>query len=395
MSRAAPDTALEEEGSGDKEPAPASDGKKAESASGDDGRSTPHDDARPEREGATFETAFSSFALAWSARQGQHRFAVGSLSEQVANRVQLIEMDLSGAQSSKGTRDTEEVPAGSGVRFDVKADIEHPFPPTKLQFVPDDSRADILASSGNTLRIWHLDPSLPSGHRPLLTLTNWRNQHQQTPPPLTSFDWSTVNHAKIATSSVDTTITIWNVEREKAETQLIAHDKVVYDIAFEPGGGSDHLFASVGGDGSARLFDQRNLDHSTIVYETQAISPLLRLAWSPSNPNHIATMYLDKSGLVILDIRKPSVAFLELTSHDACVNSIVWAPDEAGKLLCGCDDGSALIWDVKSVPAKTTTAPQKCFEAGSEVQQVIWPAQFSEVGVVLGCSNSVHFVHDA
>ena len=54
------------------------------------------------------------------------------------------------------------------------------------------------------------------------------------------------------------------------ETQLIAHDKAVYDIAFAAVGNTDHLFASVGGDGSARLFDQRNLDHSTIVYETQA-----------------------------------------------------------------------------------------------------------------------------
>ena len=38
-------------------------------------------------------------------------------------------------------------------------------------------------------------------------------------------------------------------------TQLIAHDKEVYDIAFAPHGTS--TFASVGADGSVRMFDLR------------------------------------------------------------------------------------------------------------------------------------------
>merc|ERR1719326_1706744 len=77
-------------------------------------------------------------------------------------------------------------------------------------------------------------------------------------PPITSFDWSTANQHKIGCSSVDTTCTIWNLERQKIETQLIAHDKAVYDIAFAQ---LENLFTSVGADGSVRLFDQRNLDH--------------------------------------------------------------------------------------------------------------------------------------
>ena len=47
-----------------------------------------------------------------------------------------------------------------------------------------------------------------------------------------------------------------------AKTQLIAHDKEVYDIAFAQG---KNVFASVGADGSVRLFDLRNLEHSTIT----------------------------------------------------------------------------------------------------------------------------------
>ncbi len=71
--------------------------------------------------------------------------------------------------------------------------------------------------------------------------------------------------------------TIWNVETGQAKTQLIAHDKEVYDIAFAP---STDVFASAGADGSVRMFDLRSLEHSTIIYESPELVPLLRLVWN-------------------------------------------------------------------------------------------------------------------
>ena len=61
-------------------------------------------------------------------------------------------------------------------------------------------------------------------------------------------------------------------------TQLIAHDKEVYDMSFR----TRHrdVFASVGADGSVRMFDLRNLKHSTIIYESPELQPLLRLSWN-------------------------------------------------------------------------------------------------------------------
>lgn len=59
--------------------------------------------------------------------------------------------------------------------------------------------------------------------------------------------------------------------------QLIAHDKEVYDIAW----GGVGVFASVSADGSVRVFDLRDKEHSTIIYESpQPDTPLLRLAWN-------------------------------------------------------------------------------------------------------------------
>lgn len=77
------------------------------------------------------------------------------------------------------------------------------------------------------------------------------------------------------------------------KTQLIAHDKEVYDIAFSRAGGGRDMFASVGADGSVRMFDLRHLEHSTIIYEDPQHRPLLRLAWNRQDPSYLATISMD------------------------------------------------------------------------------------------------------
>lgn len=84
-------------------------------------------------------------------------------------------------------------------------------------------------------------------------------------------------------------------------TQLIAHDKEVYDLAFS--NRWPDVFASVGADGSVRMFDLRNLEHSTIIYETQDLTALVRLGWNKQDPNYIATIMADSPTATILDIR--------------------------------------------------------------------------------------------
>eukprot|EP00798_Chlamydomonas_sp_ICE-L_P018477 gene18476-24971_t len=66
---------------------------------------------------------------------------------------------------------------------------------------------------------------------------------------------------RIGTCSIDTTATIWDIERGEVDTQLIAHDKEVYDIAW----GGLGVFATVSADGSVRVFDLRDKQHSTII----------------------------------------------------------------------------------------------------------------------------------
>jgi len=123
-------------------------------------------------------------------------------------------------------------------------------------------------------------------------------------------------------------------------TQLIAHDREVYDVAWLPG--STDIFVSVGADGSLRAFDLRSLEHSTILYETPApknvppptsnpsasarppTSPLLRIAFNPSDSNYMSTFHMDGSDVQILDMRSPGQPVIELRGHQGPINALGW-----------------------------------------------------------------------
>lgn len=78
----------------------------------------------------------------------------------------------------------------------------------------------------------------------------------------------------------------------------------LFFIYFSCGAGrTKDIFASVGADGSVRMFDLRSLEHSTIIYETHDLTPLMRLSWNKQDPNYLAAILTDSSKTVILDIR--------------------------------------------------------------------------------------------
>jgi WD repeat-containing protein 68 len=164
-------------------------------------------------------------------------------------------------------------------------------------------------------------------------------------------------------------------QTQQAKTQLIAHDKEVYDVAFARG---TDIFASVGADGSVRMFDLRALEHSTIIYETQGVvvqsqpngsggnggmggapsgnmmvesPPLLRLAWNKQDPNYIATFQMESSSVVILDIRVPAVPVTELHGHGASVNALSWAPHSSAHICtAGVLRAKGISWQSQTKP---------------------------------------------
>jgi len=275
----------------------------------------------------TYESDCLVYAMNWSVRPDmKFRLAVGSFREDTNNKVQIIQLDDEHGQFMSRPELT----------------FSHAYPPTKIMFVPDKdgTRRDLLATSGDTLRIWLVTPDgvkLDS----LLTC----NKHPGFVAPLTSFDWNEAEPRQLGTCSIDTTCTIWDVERGVVDTQLIAHDREVYDIAW----GGVGVFATASADGSVRVFDLRDKAHSTIIYEASPDCPLLHLGWNKQDPRYMATLISNSSKVLLLDIRYPSIPVTELTRHQRAVNALAWAPHSSHHICTAGDDQQALIWDLSSL----------------------------------------------
>lgn len=253
-------------------------------------------------------------------------------------------------------------------RFERVADFEHVYPPTKLMWMPNATgqQPDLIASSTDSLRIWQFGEEQPLKSN----LINARSN-----APLTSFDWNAEDTNMLATSSIDTTCTVWDLEKEAVRTQMIAHDKEVYDIAFAKG---INTFASVGADGSVRHFDLRNLEHSSILYESQGeFTPLIRLAWNKVNPFYLAALAMDSNVAMILDMRGPPLPVTELHGHQGSINAVVWSPTSPYHLCTAGDDNQAIIWNLQKVTmsaeGERTTEPAFVYTAMAEIPAVQWP----------------------
>jgi DDB1- and CUL4-associated factor 7 len=76
----------------------------------------------------------------------------------------------------------------------------------------------------------------------------------------------------------------------------------VYDIHFSR---EKNVFASAGADGSIRQFDLRDLQHSSVLYETEKSRPILKLAWNRKDPgtNLLSFIEMDMNYITLLDVR--------------------------------------------------------------------------------------------
>ena len=244
--------------------------------------------------------------------------------------------------------------------FEVCCLYEMTYPCTKIVWSPDRC-SSLLASSGDLLRVLKYEGDS------LTIRSNLITERKDSPPPLTSLDWNQANPSKIGTCSINTTCTIWDLEKESIIAHMIAHDQPVYDIAFSD---SENVFATAGGDGSIRQFDLRNLESSTILYEKPDVSACLRLAWNKNEPNYLATITLDSSTIVVLDIRQASVPVYTLTGHSSCANTLAWSTIDGSHLITGADDHQAYLWDIKQ--NMSNIEPRFVYSTDSEINNIVW-----------------------
>ncbi|OAQ97164.1 hypothetical protein LLEC1_03054 [Akanthomyces lecanii] len=362
---------------------------------------------------------------------GAGKIAVGSYLEDGHNFIQILDSHVVPTPQDVYTPGSSKY----SLEFTKLAEATHSYPVTRLLWEPPSSQkqsTDLLATSGDHLRLWSLPSETPSNPGNNITRSGPRDpatakltplallSNSKTPDhtaPLTSLDWNTVSPSLIITSSIDTTCTIWDIPSLTAKTQLIAHDKEVYDVRFCAN--SVDVFVSCGQDGSVRMFDLRSLEHSTIIYEptgkddrldgsgrtspTQAQQtmanppPLLRLATSPHDTHLLATFAQDSNIIRVLDVRQPGQALLELQGHTGSINCLEWSPLRRGTLASGGDDCQVLIWDLINSGSSMVTAngsqentrsPVASLECEYEVGNLGWTPQLQghDYGEWLGVS---------
>ncbi|KAK4051755.1 hypothetical protein OIO90_004579 [Microbotryomycetes sp. JL221] len=315
--------------------------------------------------------------------------------------------------------------------FHNVARATHVYPPSNVEFSPaklsqtlqsstmssnGDVTREMVATSSECLRLWDVvedtdnikgryvgqnEGDVMIGHK-LVLRAALANSKAEYSAPLTSFSWSAVEPTHIVTSSIDTTCTVWDISNGTPVTQLIAHDREVYDVAWSPS--SKDIFASVGADGSVRMFDLRSLEHSTILYEATNVSvpvvngssssvnksnnnnglsptspnpnttttttttnpsPLLRLGFCPTNSCYLSVCHADSNQVSILDIRNPGTPVVEVKGHQAAVNGIAWGVGAtmsgtgsdaggSGWLATCSDDCTLLLWDLSTTLTGST-----------------------------------------
>lgn len=320
----------------------------------------PYRPAPTQTQKSTTDLPWPVLALDWHT---SGRIAIGSFCDDGYNRIGMLHYD-------------EELTKA--------ADIETPlpYPVTQVQLEP---RADsnLAASVGDYLRIYSIDTN------PMRRLGVIRQEailgdtKQEFPAPLTALSWNKIDPI-IATASVDTTCTIWDLTTQQARTQLIAHDKEVFDIEFVAG--SVDAFASVGADGSVRLFDLRSLEHSTILYESESSAPLLRLTACGSDSNLLATFHADSQTIQVLDVRRPGQAVVELEAHSGALNAIEWSPTSKNLIASCADDAQVLVWDLNAAASKQQRIrdPALAYTADYEVNNLTWSADGQKLAIAYG-----------
>lgn len=303
-----------------------------------------------------FDSHWPLYSTAWSLSEYGHFIAVATYNEEANNRVHV----LCAQDNGKGD--------GVLTGFNHVADALVTLPQTKVGWNP---RGPIhgslkLLSTGDCLRLWNLN--MQTGKlEALCPLAKKSRAGQGRTAPLTSFDWNTVEPNLAITSSIDTTCTLWDLEAQSVRTQLIAHDSDVYDVGFLAQSANE--FVSVSSDGSARLFDLRSLDNSTIIFETQPTMPLLRVAPNPFNNTILATIAADNSMIFIIDIRSPRNPAAVLDAHQAVVNSISWSPRRRDLLASGGDDCQLLVW---SLSKQDMLQLDSNFTDSGQINSVLW-----------------------
>jgi WD repeat-containing protein 68 len=300
----------------------------------------------------SYTTNYELYSMSFQFNNLLPRFALGSYELSNKNYIEIVEFYQN--------------------KFKKVHTMSIEFPCTKLKWSPF-KNSQILAASSDAMRIYSYNQDYNK-----LYLNSTLVKNKQFSAPITSFDFNVRNEAILGTVSIDTTATIWDIKKSTIIKQIIVHDKDVYDICFSKQ--FDNFFITAGADGSIRGFDLRNLNESDVLFETQDLTPITRIAFNPTNDYFISALCLEKNYFHIIDIRKKEEIYATYNTHTNIVNAMVWSPVSQSHLCTVGDDKMAYMWEIVD---KTTDDPFMSYRSKAAINNVDWSEANSEwLGIV-------------
>eukprot|EP01067_Filipodium_phascolosomae_P000032 Filipodium_phascolosomae@DN1024_c0_g1_i1.p1 len=195
--------------------------------------------------------------------------------------------------------------------------------------------------------------------------------------------------SRLVVSSLDSTCTIFNVEEKSIEHSIRAHTGEVMDVCWGP---VPCLFASVGSDSCARLFDTRCLKNSALVYRQQMQLRLVRIDWRANCLGILSDGSTGQQATIVVDIRRPHLPQSEIFSPIRS-NAISWTPSDLPTSFFGgrCDghlDRIDLVTTPESSDNNLRCQTVVTFE--EEIRQLDWADD-----ILLGVASEerVSFLH--
>ncbi|KAG4306096.1 hypothetical protein PORY_000084 [Pneumocystis oryctolagi] len=336
-----------------------------------------------------FSADFPTYAVDWTGSMYGY-VLVGSFAEDGSNKIEVLKM-----------QPMQPIRCATAARLNCPA-TQVQWAPHKISGLGENASFNIFASTGSVFQLWRIEDGVISTLAVLKQdNTSVPNYMDDSIAPTTAMDWNTIRREIVVTGSVDTTCVVWDIERQIAQAQLIAHDKEVFDVEFLAQ--SAYVFVSGGAEGSLRMFDLRSLEHSTILYETSSDGclPLLRVSANTQDQHLVATFHLDSNTVHLIDIRFPGTPVLNLSGHEGNINCVKWAPGSRHICATGGDDGQVLIWNtatndtlfdpkislhgcMKNSICKQLNESAFFWNASAEINNLCWSDDAEWIGVCWG-----------
>ncbi|KAG9390289.1 Trp-Asp (WD) repeats circular [Carpediemonas membranifera] len=248
------------------------------------------------------------FSLTWFERSGlasPTQLLVGSFSSFEQNSLVVLSYDVENRTVQQTQR------------------INHHYAPLALEVAPKLNNG-IVASCSDNVYIWDLRAEPAAGQETIPYALSETAQAASV-VPICALSWDPVMDGLLVAGQMDSTCTIWDVEKRAQTISFRGGSQELLDVQFCP---SSRLIGTAAIDGALRLIDMRTdpkRPSVTVTYEHPNLAPVTGLHWYPQDTNLIACSTAAPNELLLLDIRKPGEVIVSETSESAVVD-MAWAP---------------------------------------------------------------------